>query len=430
MRCTLKPQQVEAVDKALTAYAAGHRGFLCGFKMGLGKTIVALSTAERMPKKYNLIAIVCPAFIAPKWRREIEEKAEHRRKEKYAIYTYSELTDEASLQNAMRHRFDLIIFDEVHYAKSYTSQRTEATLGKGGIHLAADRLLGLSGTWPPNNISDCFTWFRASENDLAAVNFESFCREHAEFCERNKFGLQVRGFKDSPGFRELFDPVFIGRDTFAEPGEIPEPVRLIELVEPSKALQKAELEIFGDFYDDAELIEKALETMPSFDRIADFRKQQGRAKVAPVVEYALEMRAEFNRQIIFCYHQETAEKIADKLRAKKCTVELIHGGNTTPDDRDTILVKANKAKECIIVATIDALKEGIDAPGFDVMIFAEVDWRAYALEQCEGRLRHEQWPRQVRFVYFTFPRGVDKAMVRTMSEKKKLAKKVRGQGAA
>ncbi len=427
MRCQLKPKQQEAVDKALAAYDAGHRGFLCGDKMGLGKTITALAIAEKIPKRHNLVAIVCPAFIAPKWRREIEEKTEPGRRYKFAIYTYSELTDDAALANAMRHRFDLIIFDEVHYAKSYTSQRTEATLGKGGIHLAADRLLALSGTWPPNNISDCFTWFRASENPLAAVNFETFCREHAEYCERNKFGLQVRGFKDSPRFRELFDPVFIGRDTFAEPGEVPEPLRLNEIVTPTKALEKAELEIFGDFYDDPELIEKALETMPSFDRIAEFRKRQGMAKIASVIEYALEMRDEFARQIIFCYHTETAEKIAQKLRAKKCTVELIHGTNTTPEERDEIVMKANKADEVIIVATIDALREGIDAMGFDIILFAESDWRAWALEQAEGRLRHEQFPRQVRYVYFTFPRGVDKAMVRTMSEKKKLAKKVRGQ---
>jgi hypothetical protein len=275
MRCQLKPKQQEAVDKALNAFKAGHRGFLCGDKMGLGKTITALAIAEKIPKRFNLIAIVCPAFIAPKWRREIEEKTDYNRRHKFAIYTYSELTDDAALANAVRHRFDLIIFDEVHYAKSYTSQRTEATLGRGGLHVAADRLLGLSGTWPPNNIADCFTWFRATENPLAERGFEPFCREHAEYCERNKFGLQVRGFKDSPRFRELFDPVFIGRDTFAEPGEVPEPVRINEIVTPTKALEKAELEIFGDFYDDPELIEKALETMPSFDRIAEFRKRQG-----------------------------------------------------------------------------------------------------------------------------------------------------------
>lgn len=428
MRCILKPKQAEAVEKILAAFIAGHRGFLLGDKMGLGKTITALAVVEQLTKAHNLTAIVCPAFIAPKWRREIESKCETNRKYKFVVYSYSELTDPAVLANALRHLYDLVIFDEVHYAKGYKTQRTEATLGKGGLHLAADRLLGLSGTWPPNNVSDMFTWFKATENPLAAEGFENFCREHAEYCERTQYGLQVRGFKNSDKFRHHFDPVFIGRDTFAEPGEIPEPVRLEEIVLPSKALEKTEIEIFGDFYDDPTLIEKCLETMPSFDRIAEFRKQQGRAKVASVVEYALEQRAEFSRQIIYTYHQETAEKITAALRKKKCKVELIHGGNTTPEARDALMVEANKAEEIFVVATIDALREGVDAMGFDLMLFAEVDWRAWALRQCEGRLRHEAFPRQVRYVYFTFPRGVDKAMLRAVAEKEKLEKKVRGKG--
>lgn len=427
MRCDLHPKQTIAVDKALAAFAAGHRGFLLGDKMGLKKTGTSLQIDELLPRKHNLSAIVCPAFIAPKWRREIETKTEAKRKYKYVVYTYSELTDPAALANAMRHHYDLIIFDEVHYAKSYTSQRTEATLGRGGLHLAADRLLGMSGTWPPNNVADMFTWFRASENELAANGFESFCREHAEFCERNKFGLQVRGFKNSDKFRALFDPVFIGRKTFAEPGEIPEPVRLEEIVTPAKALERSELEIFGDFIDDADLIEKALETMPSFDRIAEFRKQQGRAKVAPVVEYVLEQREEFPKQIIFCFHEEIAEAIAAKLRARKCRVVVIHGKNTDPEERDAILIAENKEKESFIVATVGALKEGVDAETFDLMIFAENDWRGYVMEQCEGRLRHEAYPRQVRYVRFAFPRGVDKAMSRTVKEKKLVEDKVRGE---
>ena len=51
----LRHYQQEAVDKALLAYENNHRGFLCGDKMGLGKTIVALQIAESLPKKYGII---------------------------------------------------------------------------------------------------------------------------------------------------------------------------------------------------------------------------------------------------------------------------------------------------------------------------------------------------------------------------------------
>ena len=67
----LRHYQQTAVDKALAAYQNRHRGFLCGDKMGLGKTIVALQIAENLPKIHNMIGVVCPAFLVPKWRREI-----------------------------------------------------------------------------------------------------------------------------------------------------------------------------------------------------------------------------------------------------------------------------------------------------------------------------------------------------------------------
>jgi superfamily II DNA or RNA helicase len=164
---TLRHYQQEAVDKALLAYSNNHRGFLCGDKMGLGKTIVALQIAEDLTKKWNMIGVVCPAFLVSKWRREILNRCDDKRKYKFALYSYSDLSDPLILAQAKSVNYDLIIFDEVHYSKSYKAARTVATLGKRGIHTVGDRLLGLSGTFPPNNIGDAYTWLKASASPLA-----------------------------------------------------------------------------------------------------------------------------------------------------------------------------------------------------------------------------------------------------------------------
>ena len=178
---TLRHYQTEAVEKALAAYAAGYRGFLCGDKMGLGKTIIALQIAEKLPKKYNMIGVVCPAFLVPKWRREILNRCNDKRKYKFALYSYSDLSDPLILAQAKSVNYDLVIFDEVHYAKSYKAARTVATLSSRGVHIVADKLLGLSGTWPPNNIADCFQWLKASNSPLALHGYEEIgrasCRE-------------------------------------------------------------------------------------------------------------------------------------------------------------------------------------------------------------------------------------------------------------
>ena len=434
---TLRHYQTEAVDKALAAYAAGHRGFLCGDKMGLGKTIVALQIAEKLPKKYNMIGVVCPAFLIPKWRREILNRCDDKRKYKFALYSYSEISDPLILAQAKTADYDLIIFDEVHAAKSWKAARTMATLyhtprdSAGnvtqGIHVKADRLLGLSGTWPPNDIGDCYTWFFACRSPLAPEGYENFCREFAKSARRTNFGFKASGFKPNARWNEFFPPTYIGRTIDDVTDEIPDGLRVDFPMDIPATVEKAEVKLFGRILDNPDLIEKAIAAAPSFDQLTEFRKMQGLAKVHAVLDYTLEAWEENEKKLlIFAYHQEVAEKIAAALIKKKLPVTLITGTNTTPEDRDAITQKLNSVDESVIVATIDSLKEGVDITGFSLTLFAEIDWRAWALEQCEGRTRRIGQEKNVRWVYFFFERGVDKMMRKKIEEKKELTEAVRG----
>ena len=118
-------------------------------------------------------------------------------------------------------------------------------------------------------------------------------------------------------------------------------------------------------------------------------------------------------------------KIAAELVKKKLPVTLITGVNTDPDERDAITQKLNKVDESVIVATIDSLKEGVDITGFQLTLFAEIDWRAWALEQAEGRTRRIGQEKNVRWIYFFFDKGVDRLMRKKIEEKNELAKSVR-----
>ena len=423
---TLRNYQQEAVDKALAAYKNNNRGFICGDKCGLGKTIIALKIAEELPKVHNMICIICPAFLKSKWRREILNRCDDDRAYKFALYSYSDISDPSILAQAKSVNYDLIIFDECHAAKSYKAQRTIATLGDHGIHTVGVRLLGLSGTHPPNNIGDIYTWLHASRSPLAQHGYEEFCREFAKSCYRNNYGLQVSGFKPNERWFEHFPPVYIGRTIDDVTDEIPEGLRVDFPVDIPKAIEKAEIKLFGRIIDDPDLMEKAIEAAPSFDQLTEFRKMQGMAKAHAVIEYALDAwGSDEKKLLIFTYHTEIAEKIAADLIKKKLPVTLITGTNTSPDERDAITQKLNDAPESVIVATIDSLKEGVDITGFSLTLFAEIDWRAWALEQCEGRTRRIGQEKNVRWVYFFFDKGVDHLMHKKIDEKNELAKSVR-----
>lgn len=423
----LRNYQQDAVDKALLAYKNNHRGFMCGDKMGLGKTIIALQIAEKLPKKYNMIGVVCPAFLVPKWRREILKRCDDKRKYKFALYSYSDLTDISILQQAKSVGYDLIVFDENHYCKNFKAARTVATLGDKGIHISGDRLLGLSGTFPPNNVGDCYTWLNAAHSPLALHGYETFCREFAASCYRNNFGLQVTGFVPNERWMKYFPPTYIGRTIDDVTDEIPDGLRIDNEIDVPSAIEKAEVKLFGRIIDDPDLMEKAIAACPSFDQLTEFRKMQGLAKVHEVIDYTLDAWESGEKKLlIYAYHTEVAEKIAAALLKKKLPVTLITGTNTDPDERDEITQKLNNVPESVIVATIDALKEGVDIIGFSITLFAEIDWRAYALEQCEGRTRRIGQVNKVRWVYFFFERGVDKMMRKKIAEKTKLAAAIRG----
>ena len=422
----LRHYQQTAVDKALAAYSSDVRGFLCGDKCGLGKTIVALKIAEEIEKKHNLIGVVCPAFLVPVWRREIAARCDDDRDYKFYITSYSDISDIHTLLQAKTKQYDLIIFDECHYSKSYKAQRTIATLGEKGIHTAADRILGLSGTFPPNNIGDAYQWLHAAKSPLAAANFEEFCREFAASAYRNTFGLQVSGFKPNARWMEHFPPTFIGRDIDDVTDEIPEGLRVDFIVDIPTAVKKAEIKLFGKIIDDPDLCQKAIEAAPSFDALTAFRKMQGGAKVKSVLDYTLAAWADNEKKmLVFAYHTEVAEKIHAELVKKKLPAVLITGQNTDPDERDALIQAGNKADDMIIVATIDSLREGVTATGFKLTLFAEIDWRAWALEQCEGRTRRIGQTQNVRWVYFFFNKGVDKMMRAKIGEKSRLSAAVR-----
>lgn len=424
MQVKLLPFQKYGVEKCLSAFADGERGFLFGDKMGLGKTIEALAVAEKMEKKYNLICVVCPTYVAPKWYDEIETKCDKEREYKFVVFTYSDLSNPQILAHAKKVKYDLIIFDEVHYAKSYQSQRGAATLGNAGLHTAAEKIVGLSGTMPPNNIGDLYLWLAASKNVLASDGYENFCRRFAAYCSRNQFGLQVRGFRPTAEFYAAWDKFYISREIDDVLNEIPQGIFIDQPLEIPDALAKKEIAIFGGLYDDPEIIEKALETLPDFTKYEEFSLAQGRAKAAHVAEYVKEVFNEIKKIIIFCRHREVAEYIFKKL-GKNLRPTLITGTNTSADERFALVNKLNKAEAATIVATIGALGEGIDATGFYLTIFAEQDWRGYMREQARGRTRRIGQKRQVRYVDFYFNRGIDKAMRERVREKDSTSAKLK-----
>ena len=446
----LRPYQKEGKAAALAAFKT-DKGFLIGDEMGLGKTVQALAVADVIRKKFKRVAIIAPAGLVPKWRDEIKKHLPAQRGYAFSLASYNDLTNPEKLHFFTRQGFDLAICDEAHYLKDFASQRTRAVLGApGDVHRTlanvSAKLLGLSGTWPPNRVGEVYPWLYRTEHALTRnLTYEQFLYKHAASVRETAYGLQHKGVKDEVTFRRLLAHNFIYRKMDEVEKDIPAGSVVNVPIECGPAEYEMErklltelLTLAGHPPSDIELIyhlpdflEKLLETVPGFAELSEFRKRVGFMKVKPVFDYLVEsVLPETQKFIVFCYHTEVAEKYVELLKKTLKTdreiVHLITGKNSDKENRFKTLQTVDRSPRAVLVGTMDAMREGFDLTGFTHSFYAESDWRLYVIDQTHGRTRRIGQTKPVFWTHFNFDKGVENLMARRLSEKADDLKKIRG----
>lgn len=438
MLSKLRKYQTAGRDAALDAFTSTSPGFMLGDEMGLGKTIQSLAVAEKVPKKAKRVAIIAPAGLVDKWRDEIKKHLGTARKYTFSIASYSELVNPENLYFFTRQPFDLAIFDEAHYMKDFDAQRTRATLGAPTdkhrtVASVSARLMGLSGTWPANRVGETYPWlFRTGHPLTHNRTYEKFLHRYAASVRETSYGLTHKGVKNAEEFRRLLGPNFLRRTIDDVEKDIP-PGTLDEIeIKVSEATYKEEREIMAELMlaaghsetdvsvalSQPDFLDLLLETVPDFPRLSEFRKRQGFMKVKPVLDYLVEsVLPELKKFILFTYHTELAELYAEKLSAAGAKVCIVHGKNTDKKTRYAALKAADAAKECVLIATLDSVREGFDLTGFTHSFYAELDWRVYAMQQTQGRTRRIGQTRPVFWFLFHFAEGVEKLIAKRLAEK-------------
>jgi hypothetical protein len=152
LRGELRPFQ-----RAGVAYLSRAKRAFLADEMGLGKTIEAIATLENLDAFPALV--VCPASLKLNWARELKSWLPHRSVELLAgrapsnpLFAYG-IGAQVTVANydilsgqleALRLRgFKAVVFDECHYLKSGSSQRSEAAKA---VADGVDTVLMLSGT--------------------------------------------------------------------------------------------------------------------------------------------------------------------------------------------------------------------------------------------------------------------------------------------
>lgn len=148
-------------------------------------------------------------------------------------------------------------------------------------------------------------------------------------------------------------------------------------------------------------------------RMTELRKLLATAKLDAVVDYVENMVAQDEQVVVFGWHREPLQELADKLG-----VTPIIGGVRNPQ----AIVDAFQAGETkVIVGNIDSMGTGFTMDQGANIVFIEQAWTPGQMEQAESRCSSLFQTRQVFFHYLLVLDTIDEVLRDVLAEKRAIA---------
>lgn len=394
------PAGLELADyqRADLDYMLGRTHSLDADEPGLGKTPTSICFANEIQAKRVLVIV--PAQIRAQWERQIQRwttlpwpytihtigNAKHgtNPRANYTIVSYDLARHPAIGRALSSTRWDLLIVDEVHFAKNHTSKRARAILGGGDNREfdpfieKAERVIALSGTPIPNRPGEAYTISRGLCFD--AIDWLSEDRFKERFNPRqlrtwtDKDGLQRRAVDERCGrFAELgnrmranFMARHLKRDVLPQLKLPIYDIVQADTTGPVKQALAAErlLDIDPEQFTGAD--------NPAFGQVSTVRKQMGLALVPQAARYAdMLLEGGVDKLVLFYWHVEVGDVLQKVL--DKWGVVRVSG----PSDKDAKVARFQKDPACH-VAMGNLLSFGTGTDGLQEVsnycFIAEPDW--------------------------------------------------------
>lgn len=378
----LLPYQYEGRDFLTTPQLGGKNHKYLAWAPGTGKTIIAIAASIEL--RLQTLLIVCPVKIKRTWAKRLVQAGFCEESEIEIVWTTSQpviskrvtivsfelLLSPIITKQLKRYHYDGVFVDEVHRAKSITSQRSNIIFGK-------DALIGygrvkwvFSGTPAPNgNPIEIFPQVSTMFPEcIDHVDYESFalkwCGAYEVF---NGYGREIQFGNGSLDIKPLRERLkgYMHFKTIEEVAEDLPPV-IEKLV-----------------YIDIGRLGSDEHNTP----MATLQRLIGEAKIPQVVEYVQDWFEQNPGQklVLFAYHREVIERVHTAF----CNdgAERIYGGMTEAQKENAL--QTFYGNWCnLLVVQINSAGEAIDGLQHvaNHIIFAEPDWTPGVGNQAIGRL--------------------------------------------
>ncbi len=409
-------------QKAGTAFAASREATLIGDEMGLGKTPQSLALANLDPSIERII-VVCPASLKLNWEREakrflLRDFTVVIARGRKAPATLS--TDGPTIliinydilsswkETATAFAADLLIADEVHYAKNEKAQRSKALYS-----IPARRRVALTGTPIVNRPKELFPiihWLDPATWPKFFSFAMKFCNAQQKSVGRYRTVWDFSGASNLDQLQNsLRSTIMVRRLKKDVLTELPPKIyQVIELpkngttkIVAAEQSKHEEIELAKKQLAAAQVSAKAneaghqatLEQLRSkiqalFSELSTIRHEIAIAKTPSVIEHletALDTEGtEGNPHKIICFahHRDVIEAICDHFGNRAVR---IYGGDSDVA-RQAAVDRFQSDPTCtLFVASIRAAGVGLTLTAAHHVAFAELDWTPSAMDQAADR---------------------------------------------
>ncbi len=426
---SLLPYQEKAIP-----FMLGARGTLLGDEMGLGKTptsIAFLNALARHPhpghRSYSFL-IVAPAGLRINWANELRDWYVGNDGERFPLT--ADLVRVASYHEAQgiaesERKWDCLVVDEAHYVKNAHTVRSQTVKR---LSDCSSRVILITGTpyenspvelWPLLQIVAPDAWDPRITRDLGVTpeqrkshpgegwNFWEFARKYCDLKKKRiqtvsprtgrtfyKTALDFSGSSNLPALqRKLRETCMVRRLKGDVLSELPPKRRQVIVLRPEgtegQVIGLRDEGLLGDlnFENYEEKIKGLTAEKVLFTEWSKKRHAQGLALITPVLEVLEEtwVQDREGKRILFCHHQDVAEKYHAALTALGLN-PVLATGQTHPADRGAAVKRFQEDADCkVFVGSIKAAGVGITLTAACGVDFAEQSPVPGEMSQAEDR---------------------------------------------
>lgn len=394
-RRALRSWQLAGVDYALRY----GRGLLLADVMGLGKTSTAIMACESFAGDSDAPRVVVgPRFVRDVWRDEllatgaIEDESqfcglstrdfndESFRSDARWYFVHYEVVNAWSTRIASWKRGKPItaVIDEAHWIKNPNAQRSKgAFTAIGGARF---RLL-LTGTPLDNAVEELWYPLTVLTGSRTWGTYSGFRRRYAGALA-NAYGLKDGIPTHQEELRARIAPYYLRRTLEDVGAELP-PLQRQKLTVELDVAAAAEHHAIASRHDVSELVNAIIDGRSgrdAFEVIDKLRKITSLAKRRSTIEYVKNLLEQGESVVVFTWQK----KMADAIAKASTDPFIVHGD--IPNNVREARVREFQTRGGLLIATGDALKEGVTLHRARIVVQHDLDWKTSSWLQKEARI--------------------------------------------